>query len=140
MGTYIIGFFTFGCAAMFYVFWNVGIEGRKHAKALGPDVHRVYVLCGVWTLFLWLLYPIAWGLCEGGNVIPPDSEAAFYGALDFCAKPVFSVMLLVGHWNIDPARLGLRIRDVAEPLVSEKGADENGSNKSHARSSGVDAS
>jgi len=140
MGTHIIGFFTFGCVAMFYVFWNVGIEGRKHAKALGSDVHRVYVLCGVWTLFLWLLYPISWGLCEGGNVISPDSEAAFYGALDFCAKPVFSVMLLIGHWNIDPGRLGLRIRDVAEPPVSEKGADDKDPNNSHARSSGVDAS
>lgn len=32
---------------MFYVFWNVGIEGRKHANALGADVHRVYMVCGV---------------------------------------------------------------------------------------------
>lgn len=84
-----------------------------------------------------MLYPIAWGLCEGGNVISPDSEAALYGALDFCAKPVFSIMLIIGHWNIDPARLG---RDVAEPPLNEKGADANSVDNAHARSSGVDCS
>lgn len=51
-----------GCAAMFFIFWNVGVEGRKHAKALGNDVHRVYLICGDWNLFLWMLYPVAWGL------------------------------------------------------------------------------
>ena len=106
---------------MFYIFWNVGFEGRRRAKNLGNDVYRVYMACGVWTLFLWLLYPVSWGLCEGGNVISPDSEAIFYGTLDFCAKPVFSIMLIVGHWNIDPGRMGLKIRDQLEPRVGEKG-------------------
>ena len=60
----------------------------------------------IWTLLIWLLYTIAWGLCEGGNVITPDSEAVFYGVLDFCAKSVFSIALIIGHWNIRPARMG----------------------------------
>lgn len=64
--------------------------------------------------FLWTLYPIAWGLCEGGNLIAPDSEAVFYGILDLMAKPVFGTLLLFGHRNIDPARLGLHIRDYDE--------------------------
>ena len=63
---------------------------------------------------MWLLYPIAWGLCEGGNVIAPDSEAVFYGVLDFIAKPIFGASLLFGHRNIDPSRLGLRIREYDE--------------------------
>ncbi len=87
---------------------------RKHAAALGADVSRVYLICGVWTIFLWFLYPIAWGLSEGGNVIAPDSEAIFYGILDIMAKPVFGALLLWGHRNIDPARLGLAIRDYDE--------------------------
>lgn len=106
---------------MLWIMYIIGIEGRRTAKRLGADVHRVYLICGVWTLFIWLLYPICWALSEGGNVIHPDSEAVFYGLLDFCAKPVFSVMLLIGHWNIDPGRLGLRIRDFAyEPAGAEK--------------------
>jgi bacteriorhodopsin len=79
--------------------------------ALGDDVKRVFFMCGTLTAFLWTLYPIAWGLSEGGNVIAPDSEAVFYGILDFLAKPVFGALLLWGHRNIDPARLGLKIAD-----------------------------
>lgn len=29
-----------------------------------------------------ILYPVCWGLSEGGNVIQPDSEGVFYGVLD----------------------------------------------------------
>lgn len=53
---------------------------------------------------------LSWGVSEGGNVIVPDSEAVFYGVLEFCAKPVFSIMLIAGHWNIDHGRMGLRIK------------------------------
>lgn len=63
------------------------------------------------TAFLWILYPIAWGLCEGGNVISPDSEAIFYGILDFIAKPCFGALLIWGHRNIDPAHIGMAIMD-----------------------------
>lgn len=94
---------------MFYIFWTLAGVGRKRARRLGSDVYRVYMMCGVLTLFVWLCYPIAWGVSEGANIIAPDSEAVFYGVLDFLAKPVFSVALVLGHWNIDPARLGLEI-------------------------------
>ena len=86
--------------------WTVTWTARKHALAIGADVHRTYLICGVWTIFLWFLYPIAWGLSEGGNVIAPDSEAVFYGILDLMAKPVFGALLLWGHRGIDPGRLG----------------------------------
>lgn len=113
--------------------------GPKTRKALGADVHRVYLVCGVWTLFLWPLYPVCWGLCEGGNVIPLDSEAVFYRVLDFCAKPVFSIMLLVGHWNINPARLGLHIRDISEPVAPETERRHGGRDgEQTAASTGVD--
>lgn len=86
--------------------WTVTWTARKHAVALGPDVSKTYLTCGSWTIFLWFLYPIAWGLSEGGNVIAPDSEAVFYGILDIMAKPVFGALLLWGHRNIDPSILG----------------------------------
>lgn len=73
---------------MFGVFYELAVNGRKHSKALGNDVYKVFTGCGVLTLFIWTLYPIAWGVSEGGNVIPPDSEAVFYGVLDVIAKPV----------------------------------------------------
>ena len=62
-------------------------------------------------MFLWFLYPIAWGLCEGGNVISSDSEAVFYGILDILAKPGFGILLLWGHRSIDPRSLGLEFKE-----------------------------
>ena len=73
---------------------------------------------------LWTLYPIAWGVCEGGNLVAPDSEAVFYGILDIMAKPVFGALLLWGHRGIDPARLGLHITSYADDQAvpsAEKG-------------------
>lgn len=112
--SYKWGYFVFGCIALLYVVYILVFVARRHAQALGPNVSRAYISCGVLTIFLWFLYPIAWGLCEGGNVISPDSEAVFYGILDLLAKPVFGALLIWGHRNINPAELGLRIHDYDE--------------------------
>ena len=109
--SYKWGYFVFGCVALGYIVYNLVWDARKHANALGKDVGRAFLYCGTLTAFLWILYPIAWGLCEGGNLIAPDSEAVFYGILDLLAKPVFGALLIWGHRGIDPARLGLRLVD-----------------------------
>lgn len=109
------GYFTFATVAFLYVVWGIIIEGRRHAAALGGSISRTFNICGVMTIFLWFFYPIAWGLAEGGNVIHPDGEAVFYGVLDLLAKPVFTGLLLWGHRNIDPAALGLHIREAGQP-------------------------
>ncbi|KAI9880622.1 MAG: ion channel activity [Pleopsidium flavum] len=108
------GYYAFGCAAFLWIVYTLAVPGRKHAKALGSDIHKVYLSCGVLTLFIWFLYPVAWGLCEGGNVLHPDSEAIFYGVLDVCAKPIFGLMLIFGHQSIEASRMGLHIRDYTE--------------------------
>lgn len=64
--SYKWGFYVFGCAAFLFVAYSVVFEGRAYAKALGSDIHRTYVICGCWTIGLWCLYPIAWGVSEGG--------------------------------------------------------------------------
>ncbi|MCJ1332918.1 ion channel activity [Thelotrema lepadinum] len=116
--SYKWGYWTFGMFAFFYVFYSLVFIGRSHARALGPEPSRAFNMCGVLTIFVWFLYPIAWGLSEGGNVIHPDSEAIFYGILDVIAKPVFGFLLIFGHRNIDPATLGLSIRDVGETATN----------------------
>ncbi|KAI4183702.1 MAG: hypothetical protein LQ346_006253 [Caloplaca aetnensis] len=112
--SYKWGYFAFGCAAFLWVAFTVVVSARRYASVLGSDISRTYTICGAWTIFLWFLYPIAWGLCEGGNVISPDSEGIFYGVLDLMAKPVFGALLLWGHRNIEPSRLGLHVRDYDE--------------------------
>jgi hypothetical protein len=109
--SYKWGYFVFATVALFGIAYNVTWVGRMHAKSKGPDVSKTYLICGVWTISLWFIYPIAWGLCEGGNVISPDSEAIFYSVLDVLAKPVFGALLLYGHRNIDPEFINIRIGD-----------------------------
>jgi bacteriorhodopsin len=125
--SYKWGYFVFATVALFFIAYNVVLVGRSHANALGKDIGTTYTICGGWTIFLWFIYPIAWGLCEGANIISPDSEAVFYGILDILAKPVFGALLLWGHRNIDPRRLGLHIRDYNEPIPI-KGEYGNGHN------------
>lgn len=131
--SYKWGYWLFGMLALFYVIYILAIQGRMYAKAIGPKNYKVYMACGVLTLGIWLLYPIAWGLSEGGNVIHPDSEAAFYGVLDVIAKPVFGTMLILGHRNITSAECGIHIREPGEfpAYYNEK------SNAAHPATAGV---
>lgn len=120
--SYKWGYFVFGCVALFYIVYVLVWEARKHANGISSDAGKAFLYCGSLTAFLWILYPLAWGLCEGGNVIPVDSEGIFYGILDLFAKPGFGALLLWGHRNISPSSLGLTIHDYegTDPVVHEK--------------------
>jgi len=114
-------YFAFGCLALAYIVYQLVWEARVHSRHFGADVSKAFLMCGSLTTVLWILYPIAWGVCEGGNLISPDSEAVFYGVLDFFAKPIFGALLIWGHKGIDPARLGLAIKDYeGDASVHEK--------------------
>lgn len=55
------------------------------------------------------------------NYINANSLPLVYGVLDFMAKPIFGALLIWGHRNIDPARLGLAIKDYdGDALIHEK--------------------
>jgi hypothetical protein len=100
------GYFAFGLACLFWIAYVILMSGRKHATALGPDVSKAYSTLGPYLIFLWFLYPVCWGLSEGGNVIAPNSEAIFYGILDIFSKFIYGALLLWLHRKIDPTRLG----------------------------------
>jgi bacteriorhodopsin len=125
--SYKWGYFVFATVALFFIAYNVTWVGRKYAISRGANVSRTYQICGAWTIGLWFIYPIAWGLCEGGNVIAPDSEAIFYSVLDVLAKPVFGAILLWGHRNIDAETLNVHIRDYDDPKEVNNGVN-NGIN------------
>lgn len=118
---YKFGYFAFGCAALMYIVYHLVWESRLHSRKLGREVERCFLMTGSLTTVLWILYPVAWGVSEGGNIISPNSEAVFYGVLDFLAKPVFGALLIWGHRNIDPSLLGLAINDYdGDAVVHEK--------------------
>jgi bacteriorhodopsin len=97
----------------YYLIW----VPRRFASALGKDVKLTHGYTAGWVWFLWMLYPVCWGLSEGGNVISPDSEFIFYGILDCNLITLTGALFLASHWRIDPARLGLRMRTYDDPIT-----------------------
>lgn len=104
---------------------------------MGREVRYTHGLTALWVWFLWMCYPVCWGISEGGNVISPDSEFIFYGILDCCLIPITSAFFLASHWNIDPARLGLYMRTYDDPIPSYRRALP--ANEKAAASNGQDA-
>ena len=109
--TYKWGYFTLAVVALALVLENVAWAGWRHASAIGGSISRLYLVLAPSILTLWILYPIAWGVADGGNVIAPDSEQIFYGILDVLTKPVLAFVVLIGHRGIDIAQLDLRLYD-----------------------------
>ncbi|RYP93268.1 hypothetical protein DL770_000643 [Monosporascus sp. CRB-9-2] len=118
--SYKWAYWTFGMVALFFIAYELLWDARRHANRLGGKPKTAFYSCGGLLIFIWFLYPIAWALSEGGNVIHPDSEAIFYGILDILAKPVFAALLLWQHRNILPTDLGLDLRQ-----RSERGAESH---------------
>ena len=80
---------------------------RTSAGAIGPEFKRSFTSSAILLSFLWLLYPIAWGLADGSSRITPDSEMIFYGILDVLAKPVFILFHLFSLSKLDLTALQL---------------------------------
>jgi bacteriorhodopsin len=108
------GYFTMSVAALFYIIYSILIPGRRHANAVGPEITRTFNIGAGLLVGVAILYPICWGVSEGGNVIAPDSEAVFYGILDLIIFGVYGILLLAGHQNVEPDTIGLRLRNYDE--------------------------
>lgn len=104
--SYKWGLFAFGCAAQVYIVYSLLFPARTSAKLIGADVHKSYIVSAVVLNVLWILYPIAWGVADGGNIISPNSEMVFYGILDLLAKPGFIFLHLFSLRKIDYERYG----------------------------------
>ncbi|KAF8557897.1 heat shock protein 30, partial [Imleria badia] len=105
--SYKWGFFVFGLFGLFFI-WCVPIclpimspwltvpriellghvPGQRGSFQIG-EFKWGYVAGSAYISFIWMLYPICWGLSEGGNKISPTSEMVFYGILDIMSAPVF---------------------------------------------------
>ncbi|KAK9350426.1 hypothetical protein V1505DRAFT_101864 [Lipomyces doorenjongii] len=125
--TYKWGYFTLGVVAWFLVMYHLIFVARVSAKEQGSDVYRHFRVMLSGISFIWTLYPISWGLSEGGNVIAPDSEAAFYGVLDVITLPVICSYFVYASRKISVERLGLTFergykRPVAILPITEKQA------------------
>ena len=93
------GFFAFGTVAYFLLAASLLHWGGITAKRVG--VSRHYYAITSWLVFLWLLYPIAYGLDDGGNKISVTSGFIFFGILDILSVPLlsFAILALSTRWD-----------------------------------------
>ena len=68
----------------------------------------LYSFAAWYTAFIWILYPVCWGLSEGSNTISVTSEMVFYGILDLFAGPIFLFGFLSGVQDLEYDALGLQ--------------------------------
>ncbi|KAK0634884.1 heat shock protein 30 [Bombardia bombarda] len=97
--SYKWGFFGFGTVA--YVLLAVSTLGEGTRSATRVGISRDHGLLAGWLNLLWLLYPIAWGLTDGGNRIGVTAGFVFFGVLDVLMVPVlgFAVVGLSRRWD-----------------------------------------
>ncbi|KAK9332185.1 hypothetical protein V1520DRAFT_40856 [Lipomyces starkeyi] len=106
------GYFTYGVAAFILVLYNLvyvaiqSIQTLQSASVYEKLTTQFRFVVGSVGL-VYLLYPISWGLSEGGNVISPTSEGVFYGVLDIMALPLINSAVLYLTRQVDFNELGL---------------------------------
>ncbi|KFY88825.1 hypothetical protein V500_06096 [Pseudogymnoascus sp. VKM F-4518 (FW-2643)] len=73
-------------------------ESHESASAIGIGRDYITLFAG-WINLLWPLYPIAFGLSEGGNLIGVSGSSIFFGVLDVLSVPVFIFLVLARKWD-----------------------------------------
>ncbi|EXJ79225.1 hypothetical protein A1O3_08726 [Capronia epimyces CBS 606.96] len=96
-GSQTWGWYAIACIAYLVVVYQLAFNGRQAVAAKDSKTKAFYASIAGFTLVVWTLYPIIWGLSEGGHVINVDSEIVAYAVLDILAKPVFGFWLLFTH-------------------------------------------
>jgi bacteriorhodopsin len=93
------GFFAFGTLAYLLLALSLLHTGSLTASRVGLNNH--YFFLTGWLVFLWLLYPIAYGLDDGGNKIGVTGGFIFFGILDVLTVPLlaFAILALAPGWD-----------------------------------------
>jgi len=105
--TYKWGYYTFGCAALLYVWYVLLWHAPSSTFAAGGVIRRGYYLAAGYLAFMLITYPICWACAEGANVISVTSEMIWYGILDCLAGPLFLFLFLWEIRSVDYNSFGL---------------------------------
>lgn len=82
-------------------------HGPRTTFNAGVGVRSGYVRGAGLVAFITMLYPIAWGCSEGGNLISPNGEMIWYGILDLILGPLFLYYFVWGLRSVDYGLFGL---------------------------------
>jgi len=99
------GFFAWGVLAHLMLAYSTMSHGMKNATRVG--IRSDYTKLAGYANFLWLLYPIAWGLSDGGNVIGVTASFIWFGIMDLLLVIGFAAMTIALSRRWDYGRLNL---------------------------------
>ncbi|MCJ1463719.1 hypothetical protein MMC07_002328 [Pseudocyphellaria aurata] len=91
------GYYAIACIAYIVVIYQLAINGRNVVQAKDSKTATFFAAIGGFTLILWTVYPIIWGIADGSRRVDVDAEIIAYAVLDVLAKPVFGFWLLFTH-------------------------------------------
>lgn len=111
------GFFAYGLAAQIALHVSTLTTGRRSARRVG--VARDYTMLAGWANLLWFMYPIAYGLSDGGNRIGVVGGFIFFGILDLLLVPVMAAAFIVLARNWDYNKLNLAFTQYGRVARSE---------------------
>ncbi|KAI9893606.1 MAG: hypothetical protein M1814_006402 [Vezdaea aestivalis] len=101
------GYYTIACLAYLVIIYEIAVGGRRTVASKDKKTAAFFASLGGFTLILWTIYPIVWGLGEGAFKISVDTEIMIYAVLDILAKPVFGFWLLITHDRLPASQISL---------------------------------
>ena len=110
------GYYTIGTCAAIIACISVLTTTRRVVKRKGGELYTVFRGFVGLCFFFWGVYPLVWGLCEGGNVLVPDAEAIWYGALDCFLLGLMPCIYVAisGYFGLE--NLGYKFEDIESTL------------------------
>jgi bacteriorhodopsin len=91
------GWYAMACIAYLVVVYQLGFNGRGVVQGKDAKTATFFSSIAGFTLILWTVYPIIWGIADGSRNIDVNAEIVAYAVLDVLAKPVFGFWLLFTH-------------------------------------------
>ncbi|PMD17062.1 putative opsin-1 [Hyaloscypha hepaticicola] len=91
------GWYAIACIAYLVIVYQLVVSGRRAVMSKSNSTSKLFASIGGFTLILWTLYPIVWGIGDGARKWSVDAEIIAYAILDVLAKPVFGFWLLFAH-------------------------------------------
>jgi bacteriorhodopsin len=101
------GYYAMGCLAYLVIVYQLAIGGRATVRNKDSKTATFYSSIAGFTLVLWTIYPIIWGVADGSHRIGVNAEIIAYAILDVLAKPVFGFWLLSTHDAMASSSLSL---------------------------------
>jgi len=101
------GWYAIACIAYLVILYQLILTGRSTVAAKGGKVANFYAAIGGFTIIIWTVYPIIWGVADGSRKMNVDQEIIAYSILDLLAKPIFGAWLLFTHTRIPESNVEL---------------------------------